>query len=235
MNDQMEEVARMQSFTFGSPEFEEMLSESAHVTGEVRMLQSIAERGMVALDVGANRGVTTVTIAKAVGDAGEVWAFEPVPEYFDALRVNLRSNAVENTRAYRLALSDRNGGVALYKHGGGSGVVPAEDAERLPVPATTVDEFVATRAIEAVDVLSADCEGSELRLFEGAANTLRRDGPAIFCEIHHGYLDTLGLTARKVADYLAGLGYTVRPLRVEDLDGEAAIDECTHIHAWRHR
>jgi len=152
----------MDSFILDSAEFEQTLRDSAHVRGEVRTLQSMGAPGMVAFDVGANKGVTTVALAKSVGESGQIWAFEPIPEYFDALRANLRANAVRNTQAYRLALSDHNGGVGFYKHGGGSGVVPADDAEWLPVPATTVDEFVATRGIDHVDVLSADCEGSEL-------------------------------------------------------------------------
>ena len=223
----------MELFAFDSAEFEQRLRDSAHVSGEVHTLQALSAPGMTGLDVGANKGVTTVALAKSVGDAGAVWAFEPVPEYFDTLRANLHANAIRNTRAYRLALSDHNGGLAFYKHGGGSGVVPADDAEWLPVPADTIDDFVATHGIERVDVLSADCEGSELRLFRGAEATLRRDGPAIFCEIHHGYLEALDLTAGDVAAYLGDLGYTVRPLRFEADDPVVPIDECSHIQATR--
>jgi FkbM family methyltransferase len=223
----------MEPIVFGSPEFEQRLIDSAHVAGEVHMLDAICEPGVTALDVGGHRGVSTLALANAAGPEGNVWAFEPVPEYFDALSESLRLSHVANTRAYRLALSDHNGGLAIYKHGGGSGVVPSEEAEEwLPVPADTVDGFVATHGIGRVDVLSADCEGSELALFRGAASTLRRDGPAIFCEVHHSYLDALDLCARDVADYLERVGYTVRPLRVEDLEADVAIEDCTHIHAW---
>lgn len=197
------------------------------------MLESICEPGMIAMDVGAHRGVSTLTLANAAGSGGRVWAFEPVPEYFDALRSSLRAGKVRNTRAYRIALSDRNGGTAFYKHGGGSGVVPAEDAEWLPVPTDTVDRFVAAHDIPRVDLLSADCEGSELCLFKGAAATLATHGPEILCEIHHGYLDALDLTAWDVADYLERFRYTVRPLRIEDLSADVRLQECTHIHAWR--
>jgi len=223
----------MAPVVFGSPEFKQKLTDSAHVAGEVHMLESICEPGMVAMDVGGHRGVSTLTLANAAGPQGRVWAFEPVPEYFDALRAGLRASGVRNTRAYRLALSDHNGGLAFYKHGGGSGVVPAADAEWLPVPADTLDGFRASHGIARIDVLSADCEGSELSLFRGAAKTLSSDGPEIFCEIHHGYLNALDLLARDVSDYLMRLGYTVRPLRIEDLDAQVTIDECTHIRAFR--
>ncbi len=223
----------MDPVVFESPEFKQKLIDSAHVAGEVHMLESICEPGMIAMDVGGHSGVSTLTLANAAGPQGRVWAFEPVPEYFDALRSSLSASNVRNTRAYRLALSDHPGGSGFYKRGGGSGIVPTEDAEWLPVPTTTVDAFVAAHGIPHVDVLSADCEGSELSLFRGAARTLSSDGPEIFCEIHHDYLNALDLLARDVSDYLIRLGYTVRPLRIEDLDEQVTIDECTHIHAFR--
>jgi len=223
----------MEPVIYGSPQFRQRLADSAHVAGEVRMLESICEPGMVAIDVGGHCGISTLALAGAVGPRGRVWAFEPVPEYFDALRLSLKASGLRNARAHRLALSDHNGGLGFYKHGGGSGIVPADDAEWLPVPATTVDAFVATHGIPRVDVLSADCEGSELRLFRGAAGTLSTDGPEIFCEIHHGYLDALDLSGYDVADYLERFGYTVRPLRAEKPDTEVGIDRCTHIHAYR--
>mgnify|MGYP001042487242 CR=1 FL=1 len=223
----------MEPVIFRSPQFEQKLTDSAHVAGEVAMLESICAPGMTALDVGGHGGISTLVLANAAGPRGGVWAFEPVPEYFDTLRRSLKLSGIANTRAFRLALSSHNGGVVFYKHGGGSGVVRAEEAERLPVPAGTGDDFVATHGIDRVDVLSADCEGSELALFQGAAKTLSTDGPEIFCEIHHGYLGALELCARDVADYLDGLGYTVHPLRVEDLRAQISLDACTHIHAHR--
>jgi FkbM family methyltransferase len=216
-----------------SSEFDRVLADSAHVAGEVQMLREICKPGMVAMDVGAHGGISTLVLADAAGPEGSVWAFEPVPEYFDALRMSVAGSGFGNTRTYRLALSDHCCGVGLYKHGSGSGIVPAEEAERLPVPADTLDHFKERHGIARLDVLSADCEGSELDLFEGAAETLRNDGPRIFCEIHHGYLADLGLSARDVARYLTGFGYEVQPLRSEDLTAKVALEDCTHIKAIR--
>ncbi len=225
----------MEPVVFGSPEFDQRLTESAHVAGEVQMLETICKPGMTALDVGGHHGISTLALANAAGPGGRVWAFEPVPEYFDALRLSLKRSGVFNTRAYRLALSDHNGGLVFYKHGGGSGVVRREDAERLPVPAATVDDFVARHDIERVDVLSADCEGSELRLFRGAEQTLAEDRPEIFFEVHHSYLADLGESVDEIADYLTSFDYTVRPLKIEDLDARIDMSECTHMHAFQAR
>ena len=44
---------------------------------EIKFLRRLLQPGEKAIDVGANCGVYTVSIAQAVGPSGKVWAFEP--------------------------------------------------------------------------------------------------------------------------------------------------------------
>ena len=223
----------MRPFVYDSSQFRTHLQKSPHAQGEVAFLLSICEPGMTALDVGANRGVTAVTLAKAVGQSGHVWAFEPVPEHYAALKANLSRNGAANAEAFRVALADAPGEVDFYVHGEGSGIVPAEGAQRLKVAATTIDSFRRDRGIRRVDLISSDCEGSELLALRGAERTLMADSPQIFCEVHHGYLDALGQSAADVVAYLTQLGFQVRPISVEHLDTDVGLDACSHIYAAR--
>jgi len=223
----------VRSFIYDSLEFRRQLQESAHVQGEVTFLQSICEPGMAVLDVGANKGVTTVTLAKAVGANGHVWAFEPVPEHFALLKANLSGNEAANVEAFQMALVDAPGEIDFYVHGEGSGIVPAENAERLTVAATTIDGFLREHGAARVDVISLDCEGSELLALQSAERTLRADSPQIFCEVHHSYLNALGQSAVDVVAYLTQLGFEVRPISVEHLDTDVSLDDCSHVYATR--
>jgi len=221
----------VRSFVYDSSEFRRELQENSHAQGEVRFLQSISKPGMIALDVGANRGVTTVTLARAVGENGHVWAFEPVPEHFAALKTNLSQNNGTNVEALQVAVADAPGEVDLYVHGEGSGIVPAEGTQRLRVAATTIDSFLYEHGVGRVDLISSDCEGSELRVLRGAEEALTSYSPQIFCEIHHSYLSTLGKSVRDVVDYLRQLGFEVRPISGGDLGSDVGLDECSHIYA----
>lgn len=223
----------MSPFVYGSPQFEDELEASAHLRGEVEMLRSITDEGMTAADVGANRGVTTLTLARAVGEAGRVWAFEPVPEFLATLEANLSRNRATNVQAHRLLIVDREGDVELYKHGQGSGIVPADGAERMMVEAGTFDGFRDGRGTGPVDVMNLDCEGSELLALRGAERTLVSDAPVVFCEVHHGYLTQLGQDVTDLVEYLDGLRYTVEPVSVNDLDAIVTFEDCTHILARR--
>ena len=221
----------MESFIYGSDEFRNNLQQSPHAAGEVKLLGSIAGPGMNVIDVGANKGVTTVAIAKKVGKTGHVYAFEPIPEYYAALMENLSGNGVENASAYQWALSNHIGHITLYKHGEGSGITPEEGAEELLVQSTTIDDFRHEMGIKTVDVINMDCEGSELFVLQGAETTLRTERPYIFCEIHHEYLKKLGQSVRDIVNYLEQLCFKIKPVLVEDSDRAACLEDCSHLCA----
>ena len=134
-------------------------------------------------------------------------------------------------RSFQMAVGEQAGDVDFYEHGEGSGIVPAEEANKLKVTATTVDSFRLEHGIPRIGVISLDCEGSELVAFRGARKTLMADAPHIFCEIHHGYLETLEQSVADIVAYLTELGYQVRPLSVEHLDSDVGLSECSHIEA----
>jgi FkbM family methyltransferase len=221
----------MDCFIYESEEFRDELDSSPHHAGEVRFLRSIARPGMRVIEAGANTGVTAVALAKEIGDTGHLYAFEPVPEHYRTLMENLSRNGITNVSAYRLALSNRAERIRFYQRGGGSGITPSEDGETLWVEATTVTEFLVVQEIGRIDLINLDCEGSELLVLHGAKAVLEKDGPQIFCEIHHGYLKQLGQSSHDVMGYLSQFGYDVRPLQVEDLYAETDIDKCSHLHA----
>ena len=112
-------------------------------------------------------------------------------------------------------------------------MVPGEEERVLTVEATTVVDFLSQRSVEKIDLLSLDCEGSELRVLRGAEALLREQAPLIFCEIHPDFLKNLGQSPGELAGFLEDLGYRVKPIEVKALETEPALEECSHIYARR--
>jgi len=221
----------LEQFVYDSPAFQARLKEDAHPYGEVAMLEAMAEPGMIALEFGANKGLTTVALARSVGPQGKVHAFEPVPEYYAALLDNLRRNEVDNARIHQLAVTDREREAQYYKHGEGSGIVQADDAEEISVGTISLDTFMAEQALGRVDLINMDCEGAELLALRGGEKTLQQYAPSIFCEIHHDYLSRLGQSVDDIVAYLRALDFEVTPVRVEALDEKVEFNKCSHICA----
>ena len=46
---------------------------------EIKFLRRLLQPGQNIIDIGANHGVYTLSIANTVGSSGHVWAFEPAP------------------------------------------------------------------------------------------------------------------------------------------------------------
>lgn len=220
----------MTEFTFNAA-FRRKLRENAHHYGEVAFLESVLRPGMTVIEGGANRGVTAIAIAKAVGKKGCVHAFEPVPEYFKALQENVSRNRTRNMNIHNLGLSNRNGSIRFYKHGEGSGVTRAKEAETIRVQATTLTDFVAAHNITRLNFINCDCEGSELLVFRQARGLLKRQAPEIFCEVHRDYLKALNQSVEDLVKFLRDLGYAVKPIQTEDLNSDSNFDRCSHIYA----
>jgi FkbM family methyltransferase len=71
--------------------------------------------GDVIIDVGAHIGSYTIRCAKAVGEKGIVIAFEPDPENFKVLLLNVKMNNLKNVIAFPYAVGKSNGIIKLHK------------------------------------------------------------------------------------------------------------------------
>jgi len=214
-------------------EFDDFLENHPHEAAEVRFLESVLQPGMKAMDVGANMGVTTMAISRRIGQEGEVYAFEPVPRYFHMLERNLSVNSLDNVKAFPLALTDHVGTVGLYDRDLSSGIVSEEGAPKLEVSSTTIDDFTEEQAVDRIDLIAMDCEGSELLVLRGAENTLRTNRPSVFCEIHHGFLSQLGQSASDIFEYLRHLGFKVRALCDTEMRTADNIESSEYLVAHR--
>lgn len=138
---------------------------------ELALIRSIVRPGDVAVDAGANIGLFTTSLARAVGEAGGVHAFEPNPETFQQLERNVRLNGLSNVHLNRLALSDSSGSAMLRSpvaNEPGLASLSGEGDPVAEVTVTTLDEYSTAADIETIAFLKLDVEGAELDALRGA-------------------------------------------------------------------
>ncbi len=152
--------------------------------------------GQTVLDIGANIGLFTVTMASLTGPTGKVYAFEPL----DAQASLLARSVAENEFADRVvleraAVSDKAGSGQLINapkttNAGGaylkSGAAPAGH-EVSEVKLITLDTYPLRRPVHFIKI---DVEGAEPLAFRGARELLKEDRPS-------DPLGTSSLTARE--------------------------------------
>ena len=172
---------------------------------EIAFVRRWLQPGMRAIDVGANYGVYTMAMAKAVGAAGRIWAFEPSPRTAEYLQRSIDLNRCVQTSLMRQAISDRCGNVqfAIGAASELNAIATAHNAgEIINVPATTLDQAAIEQGWNGIDFIKLDVEGHERQAIYGAAHLLDRESPLIMFEVKAG--DRMDLS---VLEPMAAKGY----------------------------
>ena len=190
---------------------------STYEPDKAAFLRRYCRPGSTVIDVGAHVGVFTVLMARSVGAAGFVTAFEPAPATARLLEltianndcgsiVDIRREAVAQSIGEQLFYSSRNAGDlgnTLFGHTRKTNV----SARR--VHTTTIDAVTSGRG-RPVSCIKIDAEGAELDILHGAMATLRKFSPALAIEVHPFVLRSAHRDSEELWDLLGGLGYRVR-------------------------
>ncbi len=182
---------------------------------EVMDLVGRVEVGSCAIDVGANVGKITLSLADKVGPMGKVFAFEPDEENLKRLRKNRDLNDFQQRiEVIPKAASDHPGEALFYpspaEHSGWGSLAKYEDIAQEPirVPLTTIDDLLREHQVDAVSLMKIDVEGAEAEVLKGAVESLNAHKiKSIAMEINGGRLAERGITAQDLFGVLTEAGY----------------------------
>jgi FkbM family methyltransferase len=174
---------------------------------EWMLLERYCRSGDTVVEVGANIGAHTVSLAAAVGARGRVIAIEPQPVIFQRLCANVALNGslhVETLNCGCGAVAATMGLPRIdYGAEGNFGGIPLQPLG-YPQPAIEIrvvqlDELL--QDASRVDLIKIDVEGMELEVLEGAASSIARHRPVLYVE--NGSLDR----SRQLIERLWSYGY----------------------------
>lgn len=183
-------------------------------------------RGDVCVDVGAEYGLYTVTLAAITGPTGRVVAVEPHPSLSRWLNLVTRTLRIESVTHVEAALSDRPGSTELsvprrnflpvhgrgYVLSGASNDGPNSEfqsSRHSTVRMETLDEMCRSNRLDDVHFVKADVEGAELAVLQGGLGVLRRSRPTVLLEIEQRHLDRYDRTVDDILDLLGTEGYSM--------------------------
>ena len=154
------------------------------------------------VDVGANVGDTVLTASVQVGPEGRVIGIEAHPRTFTFLRENVELNSAMNVTLISSAVGAVSGTITIsddrrddMNRVGGEGV---------EVRMERLDELISDHL--PIALLKVDVEGYEKRVFEGAADVLRRS-QCVYFEVSSRHFAQFGYTTQDVLELLKGAGF----------------------------
>jgi len=159
----------------------------------VATLRELVKAGDVVLDIGANIGAHTLGLAKNVGAAGKVYAFEPADFAFQKLLRNLALNPEleRRTKASQVMLGSGaekppNGVYASWPLEKVDSVHPKHRGRFVSTEGAvvdTLDGFVAREKVSRINLIKMDVDGHELPVLQGGRSVLREHRPVIVMEM----------------------------------------------------
>lgn len=200
----------------------------------------LCPEGGTMIDIGANLGEFSLRVARKVGPRGRVLSFEPFPPTLAVFRGNVTLNPGLPIEVIPCAVSDTPGAVRMRgtdpTNLGTVRAVEASASDSDPlVQVVRLDDMVAQRKLDRVDLIKADVEGFEYRALAGGIETLRRFRPVVVLELADRHLIAQGSSARAVVELLQGLGYLVADAFTRVVWRDAAVaDGCETDIIARH-
>ncbi|MFZ0944010.1 MAG: FkbM family methyltransferase [Syntrophobacteraceae bacterium] len=181
----------------------------------IRKSVSLCLPDPVVLDIGANIGIVSLSIANSVQGA-KIFAFEPQRIIFQMLAGNMALNSIENVFCFHLAVGDTNGHIPIPKIDYGSmasfgslefGRTTQSDAgqnARLAGPDVEMVQIVTIDSLgfQRVDFMKIDVEGMEVAVLDGARGTITANKP-ILC------VEALKCDKNRLSNLLTSFGYNL--------------------------
>jgi FkbM family methyltransferase len=158
---------------------------------EIRFVRQMLKPGELAIDIGANHGVYALSMARAVGPQGRVWAFEPATEPADLLQQSIVCNGFGQLLLERQAMSSEVGQAQLFVSAHSEqntlNSMAASMSNAETVPLTTLDACKDRFGWQDIALLKMDAEGEEARILDGGECFLAECSPLIQYELRAGH------------------------------------------------
>ncbi len=193
---------------------------------ELDLIDAVVRPGDQVIDIGANYGFWAHPMSRAVGDSGRVYAFEPVPFTFGALKNIASIFRMKNVELINKGCGETNGRVKFTVPVQDSGAVIAglvhmgqrDDAregkdtharfsktKEIDCEVVMIDSYLP--GLERVSMIKCDIEGADLFALRGAKDTIARNRPLVVCEINPWFVQGFGLKVEDIVSFFRGLGY----------------------------
>ena len=178
-----------------------------------KFLETYIKSNDIVLEVGANIGAHTLTIAKIIGKEGIVHAFEPSEYAYKKLEKNIGLNPslqrniilnkklVSNSKKLTLNNKIRSSWLRDKKK--------SKKREQLNknLEIISIDDYVSHNNLKKINIIKIDVDGYDFKVLSGSINTIKKFKPIIFIELSEICLNQQGDSVSDIYNFLSKLNY----------------------------
>lgn len=211
---------------------------------EIRLTKYLIKHlkpGSVFIDIGAHLGYYTLLASELVGQEGKIFSFEP-SSVFSFLKENTTSK--KNVTAFKEAITDSNSEIDFYEFPvlyseyntihvdqfKNENWIGKYSPRQVRIQSTTLDSFISEKNIDPV-IIKIDAEGAELKVLQGAPQTLTSLSPIVVMEFIQN--DRAGKNYVLSHELMLRYGYISHIISEEgDLSPMQDIDQYLRANNW---
>jgi len=169
------------------------------------------KKGDIVVDVGASIGYFTLILARAVGDEGRVFAFEPSPKRFELLKKNVEINGYHNVTLENMAIMEHTGEEDFYfaknDKAGFKFKVSEEQSKEIAEKSTAktirLDDYFYEKSLsDRISFIKSDVDGPEFSVLKSAGTILKNKYLKIFFEWDIEYIKVAGDEPSEILELL---------------------------------
>jgi len=160
------------------------------------------------IDVGANIG--SYTILAACVSKANVISFEPIPQTFNSLQLNIRLNNIESkVRAINKGLGDRNAVLRFTSAYDTVNHVLIDNTRNdfIEVEVITLDDYFSDEGILMPSLIKIDVEGFELNVLKGAGKILQNDALKVIIVEINGCCNSFNIKEIDIHNKIISYGF----------------------------
>ena len=207
----------------------EMLNFDVYEKNESNIILQMINKNSIVFDVGANIGWFSLLIAKNIENV-KVFSFEPIPNTYKILTMNVIENDVSNILLFNFGFSDEIKMLEFYYYPEISGNASMKnlsnrsDVQKIECAVTTLDRFAQDNNVYP-DFIKCDVEGAELFVFEGGIETLKKSTPIVYTEMLRKWAAKFNYHPNQIISLFNNLNYGCYTAKEDGLRPVTAIDD----------
>lgn len=223
----------------------EILNFKDYEPNEIKMIRKFLRKNSILLDVGANIGWYSSTLAVNV-PKGRILAFEPVPKTYRYLKKNIAINNIKNVRLYNFGLSDKKGEGVFYYEQKLSGATSLrnlhENRKKIKIKCKLkrLDDFI-NKIISRIDFIKCDVEGAEIFVIKGGIETIKKYLPILFLEMLRKWSAKYEYHPNDIIKILSEIGYNCyfvqkcALIKIKEINQKTTATNFYFLHNKKHK
>ena len=178
---------------------------------ESQILFNIAKKSKNIIDIGANLGWYSINFSQ-LKNVNSIHSFEPIQETFKLLKRHVKLNDCKKVVLNNIGLLDNEKNIPFFVSNelGSASIKNIQNKKKIKkvlCKISTLDSYIKKKKIKC-DLIKVDTEGSELQVFKGAINTIKKNKPVIFTEMLRKWTSKFNHHPNDIINFFNNLDYS---------------------------